>query len=925
MTVTVPFQLRRIEQSNAASALLLPSGSATELLEVCKSLRHVTIFATASGFLILADDIPHAMPGCFRLSRLCENGYLPADAELIPSLSKTEAAELTQKRGLVFLPGGQILAFDPEEGRKPTDFLKLPPLRRHIWRSFPEVARPAPDLIAISIPPPPPDAPLISEPDGTPIGGEDPRPADSNLGSKILGKTSHSLGAGLGAIGKLIGNDKLSQLGKSLKDKGLSMAPRLTEGILGKQEAALQELLSKFQSGKIEEALRRAIPFSEGAGRGSAAHTGTDLPTNHLGFSLGSLFGGGGQAGGIWQGGNDETWRRLAEEYRKAANAAVARGDYRRAAMIYAKLLADFRTAAEVLSQGGLHRESARIFLEKLNDFKRAATEFEKAGDVDQALTLYLKTGDYEKAGDLLNRVGEVDRALHYYQQAALQFITGSQDFAKAGDYILHKTGRIDLAIGYFEKGWKKRLEDITADSRCLECASRLLELYANESPCDSLWRLVGEAEDWFRSGEKRNSEISAFFNSFAKLGELAHLASDRSQIRDRALVALSRQLKTHADYERVPGNIVNTLFGQHPHWSPEIVSDAAYALKTALKAGPRKQRPTRGVRESKLCKESITATAQARHRGTVFIAATDSSLISYDPAKNSIRSIDPPNNLGERIIGLAATEDGDILAKLYATATLEVRLSWYELQDGNYRSLSWTRVNAKREDCRLVQVYRQDGDLILTKNQKSTLILLHIDDGTHYFEIPTLRSWPELDRFKKPIKVDLHFITGRTYSGNPKSLTVVFEDHRCYSEFTKKDLAWQPGYSLNFENSFPHVNWLQPHPDGIEIAGIDSSGVLHFSDLRAKEETFIERHLSSSAPGGYRGVVILRSGRLAAITFSNQVQWLMVSSTKPHEFAPATSLKSPYRCVGFFHSKATEEVVVLMGDGTAFHVPVPT
>ena len=44
----------------------------------------------------------------------------------------------------------------------------------------------------------------------------------------------------------------------------------------------------------------------------------------------------------------------LAAEYRKAAEAAVARGDYRRAAFIYGKLLKDYRSAAGVLSRGNL-------------------------------------------------------------------------------------------------------------------------------------------------------------------------------------------------------------------------------------------------------------------------------------------------------------------------------------------------------------------------------------------------------------------------------------------------------------------------------------------------------------------------------------------------------------------------------------------
>ena len=54
--------------------------------------------------------------------------------------------------------------------------------------------------------------------------------------------------------------------------------------------------------------------------------------------------------------------RELAAEYRKAAEQAIRRGDYRRAAFIYGKLLRDYRTAANVLMQGGLHHDAAVLF-----------------------------------------------------------------------------------------------------------------------------------------------------------------------------------------------------------------------------------------------------------------------------------------------------------------------------------------------------------------------------------------------------------------------------------------------------------------------------------------------------------------------------------------------------------------------------------
>ena len=97
MTVSVPFQLRRLDRALPAAAVLLPTDSVAELLDVCKSLRHVSVFAIDSGFLLLADELPDTIPGGLKLRRLSENGYLPADAQLAPALSPAEAADLAAR------------------------------------------------------------------------------------------------------------------------------------------------------------------------------------------------------------------------------------------------------------------------------------------------------------------------------------------------------------------------------------------------------------------------------------------------------------------------------------------------------------------------------------------------------------------------------------------------------------------------------------------------------------------------------------------------------------------------------------------------------------------------------------------------------------------------------------------------------------
>src|SRR5262249_14472718 len=155
---------------------------------------------------------------------------------------------------------------------------------------------------------------------------------------------------GLILFAKFLGRPLTRLIGKAV-----AAVPFLSERVLEQQDAALRALLRKFQAGKVEEALRRALPLTSFAERGSTVATDARLQVNNLFYSLGRLLGSNGPTA-MWRGGAQA--RALLEaEYRKAAVQAVARGDHRRAAYIYAKLLGDFRAAANVLKQGGLFHD----------------------------------------------------------------------------------------------------------------------------------------------------------------------------------------------------------------------------------------------------------------------------------------------------------------------------------------------------------------------------------------------------------------------------------------------------------------------------------------------------------------------------------------------------------------------------------------
>src|SRR5262245_5464275 len=111
----IPLRLRRRRTSQPADALLLPTTDTGKLLEICARIGTEPlprVFPVTEGFLIeLAKSTKAIFPGTLRLRALCPNCYLPVDGELTPPLWDDETRGLVRQRGLVFLPGNQVLAF----------------------------------------------------------------------------------------------------------------------------------------------------------------------------------------------------------------------------------------------------------------------------------------------------------------------------------------------------------------------------------------------------------------------------------------------------------------------------------------------------------------------------------------------------------------------------------------------------------------------------------------------------------------------------------------------------------------------------------------------------------------------------------------------------------------------------------------------
>src|SRR5262249_38164725 len=201
-------------------------------------------------------------------------------------------------------------------------------------------------------------------------------PREGPAVKRIAARMAMGVGRMLAWLGKALGRPGLAKAGANLVRKALEQVPRLTEKLLGAQEAALREILRQLQSGDIEKALRRApAAFADPDQRGLVG-TDSRLPDRDPRYSLRALIGSSGP-GAAWLGGGD-VWNELAREYRRLAQEATARGDFRRAAYLYGVLLRDLRSAANALMAGGLFHDAALLFRDRLNDPFAAASAFDR-------------------------------------------------------------------------------------------------------------------------------------------------------------------------------------------------------------------------------------------------------------------------------------------------------------------------------------------------------------------------------------------------------------------------------------------------------------------------------------------------------------------------------------------------------------------
>jgi tetratricopeptide (TPR) repeat protein len=676
----VPLRVKARTERCATVALFLPSEQPGELFRSLSRLgwqRARSVYRLAEGYLITAAaPLETPPPGLIPLRAFAENLLLPIDADLVPSLLDDEAKGLVSRRGLVLLPGGRAFGFAPSAPLALETLLKAPTVQRPAWEPLPIPERLADRITEVVLDMPDETPESIVEAGGEEIGTEQPRPEGAGVPATVAAAATLGFGRMLAWLGSKLGMRGMAERGAGMVAAAMRLAPRLSEAILGRQEAALRALLRDFVEGRLERALRRALPLNNDPLRDGAPSRSTQLPFQDPRYSLAKLLGGlRGPVG--WWGGNINVIVELERQYRKYAEEAARQGDHRRAAYIYGRLLRDYRAAANVLAQGGLHHDAAVLYESKVDDPLAAAAEWEAAGEFDRALKTYHARGDYELSGDLLRRLGEQERAAADYRLAAAKIVASGDGHCRAGEMLLHRAGMVDLAREYFETGWSLRPR-----GSAVPCAMKLAGLYVGANMA-KFHGLLDEAEE-FLLEPAGDSQAGEFFNEIARLADRPELAQERDDLRDRALMALAAKMRQRARFDPHPGPMASMLLGQSSNWAAALVSDAQFALRSIRPTVRRVSTVPVTVR-TKLIGAMIpvvTAVCQAPATGDIIIGFESGEVKRYR-ARND--QVDIVGEGSGRVVALATVRDG-------------LRVAIVRERDGKGLDLSMVPADRERE-----------------------------------------------------------------------------------------------------------------------------------------------------------------------------------------------------------------------------------
>jgi tetratricopeptide (TPR) repeat protein len=917
----VSFQLRPISGPDGADALFIVPADPAKLLSLCARFEidpTRRVFRVAEGLLLVLDrPLTEPLAGAMRFRALARNLFVPIDAMLVPVLLDDEATCLVRDRGLVFLARGPVLAFDPQAPLAVSELIACDALRQ-TWQPLPLTPDLPDRIVELRLEMAADTGPgtaaaagsggfseaaadAVLEPGGAGIGTDAPRPDPRGVAPSVAGAAAMGAGRALMALGQWLGASGLSQLGARWIQRAMNLAPRLSEAVLGRQAAALRDLLNRFRNGDTEDALRHALPLGDSANsRGATFDESPRLPNNDPRYSLDALVNEPSEQGrGAWLG-SRELIADLTREYRRAADKALRDGDYRRAAYIYGRLLRDYRSAANALLQGGLYRDAAVVFLVKLGDRPAAAHAFEAAGEIDRAVHLYRDAGEHEAAGDLLAKIGQHDDALIEYRIAAdrLDPLTG-------GDLLLKKTGRVAEARVYFQAGWDERPR-----ANDIGCGLRLARLDLEARALEPLRILLDQA-DAYLLAPGRDVAAASFYNELARLVEASGWSEVREELLDRSLLSLAEKMRQQTAAGLRPSDIHTRFLGRNSPWAAEIVRDAEVAVKAESTLQPRPAPPRTAHRSSLRCPGAarVTAVCGSSEHVRIFIGTKGGQIYLYEPLTRLLREL---RHAAGAVLSLAADPRSRYLFSLERMSERQARLAYSRLSShGRARlgvettltigSQAWL-TNVTGATTTSIGVWTVEG-LLLLKNPAFVPLATWMPES----ESPPVTALLMADERFSPRVLFVH-------DGDLWSL---FDSSgKCVRTFR---IPWRRDEPLS-STAGPHPPVFATRGMGIlEFAAVAERGTLFWAAFRPVPEDIPSiRSGTSGSRGSYQAVALPPWNAVAGVSATHVDVYSPRDGLLPLSASVAHPCGNVAACVP---GPKPRELIVIGNDGTIEHV----
>jgi tetratricopeptide (TPR) repeat protein len=316
------------------------------------------------------------------------------------------------------------------------------------------------------------------------------------------------------------------------------------EDLEKQRDSELKRLSDLFEKNS-DEALQYAIPLSSPyLNRGTAASPSARLSRRPLQFNLNRL--GGGEAVDGWN--MDNYYSELRNKYLKAAQLAIEKKDFKKAAYVYAHLLGDYSMAASTLRQGKHFREAAVLYKDHLKDLPLAAACLEEGGLYTEAIELYTSLNRHEKAGDLYMMLSRKEPAFQCYEKCVDMAVL-NKDYLEESRIITDKIGDRPRARKALLNGW----QDVKQPEACL---MKYFDLVADENN----EQLHTEVKTFYTENILVNKEMS-FLNVIDKINKKYRTTALENACKEIAYEVVSEQVSAgnaaslHSLRNFVPGD----------------------------------------------------------------------------------------------------------------------------------------------------------------------------------------------------------------------------------------------------------------------------------------------------------------------------------------------------------------------------------